>query len=125
MTVDPAAHTVTAVFPGRASLERVLGSEVGGAIYRAKGVDLRPGERVTAFEGTERLEAVVTASGHRIPCDFAVAGIGIEPDIPAVAVARENGILADELSRTSAPDVYAAGDVANHLHPLFGRVRVG
>ena len=35
-----------------------------------------------------------------------------------------NGVLVDERCRTSAPDVYAAGDVANHLHPLFGRVRV-
>src|SRR5262249_18481689 len=64
------------------------------------------------------------AAGHRIACDFAVAGIGIEPDIPAVAGAQENGILADELCRASAPAVYAAGDVANHLHPLFGRIRV-
>jgi 3-phenylpropionate/trans-cinnamate dioxygenase ferredoxin reductase subunit len=39
-------------------------------------------------------------------------------------IAADNGILADELCRTSAADVYAAGDVANHLHPLFGRVRV-
>jgi len=118
---------VTAVFPGRAPLERVLGGQVGsltGAIHRANGVDMRPGEQVIAFEGTEHLEAAVTASGHRIACDFAVAGIGIEPDIPGVAVAQENGILTDELCRASAPDVYAAGDVANHLHPLFGRLRV-
>ena len=54
----------------------------------------------------------------------AVAGVGIEPDVPAAAVAQENGILADELCRASAPDVYVAGDVANHLHPLFGRIRV-
>jgi 3-phenylpropionate/trans-cinnamate dioxygenase ferredoxin reductase subunit len=117
---------VTVVFPGRAPLESVLGDEVGGlmgAIHRAKGVDLRPGEQVTAFEGTERVEAVVTA-GHRFPCDFAVAGIGIQPDIPPVAVAQENGILSDEFCRASAPDVYVAGDVANQLHPLFGRVRV-
>jgi 3-phenylpropionate/trans-cinnamate dioxygenase ferredoxin reductase component len=118
---------VTAVFPGRIPLERVLGGQVGaliGAIHRANGVELLPGEQVAAFEGTERLEAVVTAAGHRVTCDFAVAGVGIEPDILAVAVARENGILADELCRASAPDVYVAGDVANHLHPLFGRVRV-
>jgi len=118
---------VTAVFPGRIPLERVLGGQVGaliGAIHRANGVDMRPGEQVIAFEGTEHLEAAVTASGHRIACDFAVAGIGIEPDMPGVAVAQENGILTDELCRASAPDVYAAGDVANHLHPLFGRVRV-
>jgi 3-phenylpropionate/trans-cinnamate dioxygenase ferredoxin reductase component len=118
---------VTTVFPGREPLDRVLGGQVGaliGAIHRAKGVELRPGEQVAAFEGTERLEAVVTAAGHRIACDFAVAGVGIEPDFPAVAVAQENGILADELCRASAPDVYVAGDVANQLHPLFGRVRV-
>jgi 3-phenylpropionate/trans-cinnamate dioxygenase ferredoxin reductase subunit len=118
---------VTAIFPGRIPLERVLGSQVGGligAIHRANGVELRPGEQVAVFEGTERLEAVVTAAGDRIPCDFAVAGIGIQPDIPAVPVAQENGILADELCRASEPDVYVAGDVANHLHPLFGRIRV-
>jgi 3-phenylpropionate/trans-cinnamate dioxygenase ferredoxin reductase component len=118
---------VTAVFPGRAPLERVLGGQVGtliGAIHRANGVDLLAGDQVAAFEGTERLEAIVTAAGHRIPCDFAVAGIGVEPDIPPIAVAQQNGILADELCRASVPDVYVAGDVANHLHPLFGRIRV-
>jgi 3-phenylpropionate/trans-cinnamate dioxygenase ferredoxin reductase subunit len=118
---------VTSVFPGQAPLETVLGGQVGalvGAFHRAHGVELLAGEQVVGFEGAERLEAVVTAAGRRIACDFVVAGIGIEPDIPAVPVAQENGILADELCRASAPDVYVAGDVANHLHPLFGRVRV-
>jgi 3-phenylpropionate/trans-cinnamate dioxygenase ferredoxin reductase component len=118
---------VTAAFPGRAPLARVLGGEVGaliGGIHRAHGVELLPGDQVAAFEGTEQLEAVVTGAGHRIPCDFAVAGVGIEPDVPAAAVAQDDGILADELCRASAPDVYVAGDVANHLHPLFGRIRV-
>jgi 3-phenylpropionate/trans-cinnamate dioxygenase ferredoxin reductase component len=118
---------VTVAFPGRAPLERVLGGQVGGvmgAFHRANGVELLPGDQVTAFEGTERLEAVVTAAGRRIACDFAVAGIGIEPASPAVAVAQENGILVDELCRASAADVYVAGDLANILHPLFGRVRV-
>jgi 3-phenylpropionate/trans-cinnamate dioxygenase ferredoxin reductase component len=118
---------VTAAFPGQAPLERVLGGQVGGlvgAIHRASGVELLPGDQAAAFEGTEHLEAVVTAGGHRIGCDFAVAGVGIEPDVPAAAVAQQNGILADELCRASAPDVYVAGDVANVLHPLFGRVRV-
>ncbi len=118
---------VTAVFPGQAPLERVLGGQVGaliGAFHRAHGVDLRPGEQVVALEGAGRLDAVVTAAGHRIACDFAVAGLGIEPDFPDVAVARQNGILADEFCRASVPDVYVAGDVANHRHPLFGRIRV-
>ena len=118
---------VTTVFPGEVPLGKVLGGQVGaliGSIHRAKGVDLLPGDQVAGFEGAERLEAVVTKGGRRIGCDFAVAGAGIEPHFPAVAVARENGILADECCRASAPDVYVAGDVANHLHPLFGRVRV-
>ena len=118
---------VTSVFPGRNPLETVLGGQVGGligAFHHGNGVDLLAGEQVAAFEGTERVEAIVTGAGRRIACDFAVAGIGIQPDIPAVAVATENGILADELCRASAPDVYVAGDVANILHPLFGRIRV-
>ena len=118
---------VIAVFPGRDPLERVLGDQVAGvmsAIHRANGVELLAGEQVAAFEGASRLEAAVTRSGRRIECDFAVAGVGIEPDIPAVGVEQRSGILVDECCRASAPDVYAAGDLANILHPLFGRVRV-
>jgi 3-phenylpropionate/trans-cinnamate dioxygenase ferredoxin reductase component len=118
---------VTAVFPGGDPLERVLGDQVGGliaAFHRAHGVDLRSGDQVTAIEGTERVESVVTAAGNRLECDFVMAGLGIQPTVPDVAIAQQNGILVDELCRASAPDVYAAGDVANHLHPLFGRIRV-
>ncbi len=121
---------VTSLFPGRNPLERVLGEQIGaliGSIHRSGGVRLLAGAQVAAYEGTERLEAVVTAAGDRVSCDFAVVGVGIDPDVPAVAgssVAQENGILVDELCRTSAADIYAAGDVANHLHPVLGRVRV-
>jgi 3-phenylpropionate/trans-cinnamate dioxygenase ferredoxin reductase subunit len=121
---------VTAFFPGRAPLQRVLGEDVAkliAAFHRRHGVELRSGERVSGFQGAERVEAVVTTGGDRVACDFAVVGIGIEPDVPPVngpPIAQDNGILADELCRTSAADVYTAGDVANHLHPLFGRIRV-
>ena len=121
---------VTAVFPGKVPLQRVLGEEVGtiiAAIHRANGVELLAGEQIAAFEGTGRLEAARTASGIRVPCDFVIAGIGINPYVPAMPgnqAALDNGLLVDELCRTTAPDVYAAGDVANHLHPVFGRVRV-
>lgn len=121
---------VTAMFPQRVPLQRVLGDEVGaafGAIHREHGVELRTQAHVSAFEGTERVEAVLTAEGDRVACDFVVVGVGIEPEVPPVAgapVAQSNGVLVDEACRASAPDVYAAGDVANQLHPLFGRVRV-
>jgi 3-phenylpropionate/trans-cinnamate dioxygenase ferredoxin reductase component len=121
---------VTAIFGGRVPLERVVGAEVGGAfakIHEQHGVELVSGEEVVSFEGGERVEAVVTAGGRRLGCDFVVLGIGIEPVIPAFkgrSIEQSNGVLVDELCRTSAPDIYAAGDVANIQHPLFGRVRV-
>jgi 3-phenylpropionate/trans-cinnamate dioxygenase ferredoxin reductase subunit len=121
---------VTCLFPGRHPLERVLGAQIGeliGAIHRSHGVRMLAGAKVAAFDGAGRVDAVVTADGDRVPCDFAVVGVGIDPDVSAVAgssVAVENGILVDELCRTSATDIYAAGDVANHLHPVFGRIRV-
>jgi len=121
---------VTCVYPGRYPLERVLGPEIGAvmaAIHQEHGVDLRPGEEVTGFAGDQRVSTVLTASGARLPCDFAVAGTGIAPEIPLVtgaSLATGDGIWADELCRTSVPGVYAAGDVASQLHPLFGRVRV-
>jgi 3-phenylpropionate/trans-cinnamate dioxygenase ferredoxin reductase component len=121
---------VTAIFPDRAPLQKMLGAEVGeafGAIHLENGVELRSQDQIIGFEGTERVEAARTAAGARVACDFVVVGIGIEPDTPSFAgqqVAQTNGVLVDECCRASAPDVYAAGDVANQLHPLFGRVRV-
>ena len=121
---------VTAIFRGSAPLERVLGRQLGvafGAIHRENNVELRSEDQVAAFEGTGRVEAAITAAGERVACDFVVVGAGIEPELPAFvgsSVAQSNGLLVDEHCRASAQDIYAAGDVANHLHPVFGRVRV-
>ena len=121
---------VTTVFPGAVPLEKVLGGQVGTLVagfHRANGVEVLSGEQVVGFDGADRVAAVVTASGNRLACDFVVVGVGITVDVPPVTgspVAVSHGALADEWCRTSAPDVYAAGDVANQLHPLFGRVRV-
>jgi 3-phenylpropionate/trans-cinnamate dioxygenase ferredoxin reductase subunit len=121
---------VTAVFGGQVPLQTVLGPGVGGAfagIHQEHGIELLSGDHVIRFEGGERVERVVTKNGRRLDCDFVVVGIGIEPHVPpfrARPIEQSNGVLVDELCRTSAPDVYAAGDLANHLHPVFGRVRV-
>jgi len=121
---------VTAVLSGTAPLTAVLGSEVADVmarIHRNHGVQLVTEDKVVGFEGPEHLVRAITAKGARIDCDLAVVAIGIEPAINAVRgseIAVDNGILVDETCRTSAPDVYAAGDVANHLHPVFGRMRV-
>jgi 3-phenylpropionate/trans-cinnamate dioxygenase ferredoxin reductase subunit len=121
---------VTAVLSGTAPLTAVLGSEVADVmarIHRNHGIQLVTEDKVVGFEGPAHLTRAITARGARIECDLAVVAIGIEPAVDAFRaseIALGNGILVDETCRTSAPDVYAAGDVANHLHPVFGRLRV-
>ncbi len=119
---------VTAIEPFETPLFRVLGPDVGRvveAFHRDHGVDMRFGETVDRFEGGERVKAVVTKSGLRVECDFAVVGVGVQPNVEiAEGLEVDNGIVVDATLRTSAPDVWAAGDVARHDHPVFGPVRV-
>ena len=121
---------VTAIFPQRVPLERVLGPEAGAAfaaIHREKGVQLIADDQIAECAGTDRVEEVVSVKGARVACDFVIAGIGIEPELPpftGTAPAVGNGILLDALCRASVPDIFGAGDVANQDHPVFGRVRV-
>jgi len=121
---------VTAIEGQPVPLARVLGAEVGavlGEIHREKGVELVMEDGVAAFEGAGRVERVRTKRGRILACDLVVAGIGIVPNSELLAgagAAVDNGVLVDALCRTSLLDVFAAGDVANHLHPLFGRLRV-
>jgi 3-phenylpropionate/trans-cinnamate dioxygenase ferredoxin reductase component len=121
---------VTAVFPGKFPLGSVLGPEMGetmAGIHTGAGVDLMAGETVERLEGSSRVERGVMKSGKRVDCDLVVVAVGIEPNTDVVRgteVAVDNGILVDPSCRTNVPDVFAAGDVANHMHPLFGRVRV-
>ena len=99
-------------------LLRVLGEEIGGVyaqIHRDHGVDLRLGEGVDRFEGAAGVEAVVGTSGTRYPADLVVVGVGIQPNVELAAdagITCDNGVIVDELGRTSAPNVFAAGDVA-------------
>ena len=65
---------------------------------------------------------VTTGSGQEITADGVVAGLGILPNTELAAQAGlvlENGIVVDEFLRTSNPDIYAAGDVANFYSPLL------
>lgn len=111
-----------------APMLRAVGSEVGRVfegIHRDRGVTFHLGQAVERFEGTgDRVESVLTDRGTRIECDFVVVGVGIVPNVElveATGVALDNGVVVDELCRTSVEGVYAAGDVANHYHPVFGR----
>lgn len=117
--------TVVEVFP--TPLYRVLGPELGRvveAMHRDHGVRFVLGEGVASFEGSGRAEAVVTEGGRRLEGDLIVVGVGTKPDAP-VGVADERGAVpvGPDLAAESE-GVYAAGDVADHDHPIFGRIRV-
>jgi len=94
------------------------------AEHRRHGVNLRLSEGVSGFEGEDRVEAVVTATGERVPADFVVVGIGIEPVTELAAdagLACDDGILVDEYCRTGADGVYAVGDCTRHPNGIYGR----
>jgi 3-phenylpropionate/trans-cinnamate dioxygenase ferredoxin reductase subunit len=122
---------VTLIDPLELPNERIFGREIGSFyrdIHAQHGVELALADGVAAFEGNGRVAAVRTSSGRLIECDLAVVGIGVAPRIELGADAGlqiDNGIVVDEQLRTSAPDIFAAGDVANAWHPFFGaRIRV-
>jgi 3-phenylpropionate/trans-cinnamate dioxygenase ferredoxin reductase subunit len=118
---------VTMIDPLKLPNERIFGPEIG-AFYRdvhaEHEVDLMLGEGVEAFEGDGAVARVRTTAGRVVECDFAVVGIGVAPRVElsqAAGLEIENGIVVDEQLRTSAPQVFAAGDVANAWHPFYGR----
>jgi 3-phenylpropionate/trans-cinnamate dioxygenase ferredoxin reductase subunit len=97
-------------------------------IHHDHGVRLLLGTGVEAFEGTGAVERVRTSDGRALECDFVVVGVGVEPRTglaTAAGLGVDDGIVVDERLETSAPGVFAAGDVANAQHPFYGeRVRV-
>jgi 3-phenylpropionate/trans-cinnamate dioxygenase ferredoxin reductase subunit len=120
---------VALVEPQSVPLQGVLGPELG-AFYRDvhadHGVALHLGSGVEAIEGDGRAERVRTSDGTVLECDAVVLGVGVAPRTALAegALDVDNGILVDASLRASADGVFAAGDVANHDHPLFGRLRV-
>src|SRR6516164_5566106 len=117
---------VTMVDLASVPLERVLGPDVG-AVYRdlhqAHGVTLRLGLGVDAVGGAGQVEEVRLTDGSVLPAATVVVGIGVLPRVELAATAGlevDNGVQTDAYLGTSAPQVYAAGDVANAWHPLYG-----
>lgn len=120
--------TVVEVF--ETTLYRILGGEIGRvmeAIHRDHGVTMRFNDTVERFEGSGRLERVVTSAGLSIEADLAVVGIGTEPATELMAgtgLDQAGGIPVGPTLETDIPGVFAAGDVALHDHPVFGPMRV-
>lgn len=119
--------TVTVVEPAPTPLFGPLGQEIGerfAALHRAHGVEVRTGTGVEGFEGEGAVTGVRLEGGEVLPADVVLVGVGIRPDTRLAEEAGlevDNGVLVDEFLRTSDPDVYAAGDVANARNELLGR----
>src|SRR3954470_11997931 len=117
---------VTVLAPEQVPLERVLGPEVGaiyGRIHADHGVSLALGTGVEAIEGDGHVTGVRTSDGRVLEADLVVVGVGVAPRTElaeAAGLELDDGIVVDEFLRTSAPDVFAAGDVARAAHPLLG-----
>jgi 3-phenylpropionate/trans-cinnamate dioxygenase ferredoxin reductase component len=110
-----------------APLAHALGQEIGEVYanyHRGQGIDLRIGASVERFEGGGRLERAVLSDGSAVACDVSVIGVGVEPSLEILRgepVETGNGILVDEYCRTSAPDVFAVGDIASSWNPRYAR----
>jgi len=119
---------VTVLEAAELPLLRVLGREVAevfAGLHREHGVDLRFGVQVAEITGSGgRADGVRLADGSHIPAEAVIVGVGITPNsqlAEAAGLEVRNGIVTDAGLRSSDPDIYATGDVANAYHPPLGR----
>lgn len=121
-----AGASVTVVENAELPLLRALGPEMAkvfAELHREHGVDLRLSTSIESVAD----DVVKLSDGGGIKPDLVVVGIGVEPATElaeAAGIATDNGVLVDATLRTSDPDVFAAGDIANQDHPVLGRTRV-
>jgi NADPH-dependent 2,4-dienoyl-CoA reductase/sulfur reductase-like enzyme len=130
-SLTAAGREVTMIFPERAIGARVYPAELAAFLVRTfteKGVRVLAGETVVGVEPRGAETVVRTGRGEEIVADVVVAGLGIRPDTAlaeAAGLACADGIVVDEQLETSAPGVFAAGDVARFSNEaLGGRIRV-
>ncbi|WP_319456806.1 MULTISPECIES: NAD(P)/FAD-dependent oxidoreductase [unclassified Mycobacterium] len=121
---------VTLVEPQPTPLASVLGEQIGALVARlhsAEGVDVRCGVGVSGVTGTEHVEKVTLSDGTELDADLVVVGIGSRPStgwLDGSGVEVDNGVVCDAAGRTSAPNVWAIGDVASWQDVAGHQVRV-
>ena len=109
------------------ALSRTFGEEPGRwfhELLESKGVEIIGGESLAAFEGDERVAALVTESGRRVEGDMVVVGAGVKPDTMLAERAGlevDNGIVCDSRLQSSVEGIYAAGDVCSYESVVHGR----
>ena len=121
---------VILVEPQPAPLASVLGEQIGSLVarlHRAEGVDVRCGVGVADVRGTEKVEKVVLSDGAELDADIVVVGIGSHPAtgwLEGTGIEVDNGVVCDAVGRSSAPHVWAIGDVASWRNTVGHQVRV-
>lgn len=126
-----AGKEVALAYPEEYPLARVLPRDLGlfvADFYREKGVEVISNERVASIHERQGVIQAHTRSGNIISTQLLVAGLGIQPSVSlaeAGGLEVENGIQVDEYARTSDPNIYAAGDVAEFPYLALGvRTRI-
>jgi 3-phenylpropionate/trans-cinnamate dioxygenase ferredoxin reductase subunit len=119
---------VTVLEMAELPLLRVLGREVAqvfAGLHAEHDVDLRFGVSITEITGSGgKADGVRLADGTHAGADAVIVGVGITPNTELASGAGltvDNGIVVDAGLRSSDPAIFAAGDVANAFHPLFGK----
>lgn len=121
--------TVTLVEMAPRILQRVAARETSDyfrALHTAHGVDIREGVGLDRLVGEARVSGAVLTDGTELDVDFVIAGVGIVPDTrmaESAGITIDNGIAVDAQGRTSAPDVWAAGDCCSFPY-RDGRLRL-
>ena len=121
---------VVLVEPQPSPLASVLGEQIGSLVarlHRAEGVDVRCGVGVAEVRGTDQVEKVVLSDGTELDADLVVVGIGSRPAtewLEGSGIELDNGVVCDHVGRTSAPHVWALGDVASWRNTVGHQVRV-
>ena len=109
------------------TLERFYGQQIGRFfqdVLTSHGVKVHGGQELERFEGTDRVQKMVTKSGLEIECDFVVIGAGVTPEIglaERAGLETATGVLVDRYLETSAPGIFAAGDIAEYDSVIHGR----
>jgi 3-phenylpropionate/trans-cinnamate dioxygenase ferredoxin reductase component len=119
---------VLAIERGDVPLERALGAEMGAVyadLHRSHGVDLRTQTEVTRWiSKDDRLVAAELSDGRREEFDAVLLAIGVAPEVglaEQLGLKIEGGGVAVDDTLCAAPNIFCAGDIASHFHPIYNR----
>ncbi|HEY5844991.1 MAG TPA: FAD-dependent oxidoreductase [Mycobacterium sp.] len=121
---------VVLVEPQPEPLASVLGEKIGALVsrlHRAEGVDVRTAVGVAEVRGDAHVQQVVLSDGSELDADLVVVGIGSRPAtdwLAGTGIEVDNGVVCDKVGRTSAPHVWALGDVASWQDAAGHQARV-